>query len=510
MGWTDGFDDTASEQSSRSVRSTGSRRSAPRYRAVNKGGADEQLFGKEGNSKWAAARAAPKPVAYVSRSELERIKRSTVIKTQTDIDRENEMKEERKGRKQKAAKDRKERMREKAERAKARSLRSDTELQEEAERLVLLNKAADLRSEDNDAVKLLNTLGQRAAAFTVREQQLAERENRLKRELDYEKRMEKVMEIERLKDIRRRDEEEKIKREKRYADREILQQQMRERKAQRMRKIKEIELEGEAMVRQLNRNKELEEQRVKQKLEVAKIKRAEIVKENQRAIEKKKLVIQQEIEEDEKVVAYQNMKARELSKREAEEAEKKQAAELLCAKLRAQQQRAMDNRSEIDGLRAKRYQEDRYRKERARELAEEEHKKATLVVMQEAREAQLKMREHNVAVEVRAQKEEYQDCLEQAWRAADREQKERESKKKAMEEHQAKLLEQIALKKRMRSESAQVKKEEGLALKKEFQMELAKLEHTRQELVKSYKRQGVKEKYLSELTKADIAKIQLR
>jgi len=313
-----------------------------------------------------------------------------------------------------------------------------------------------------------------------------------------------------LKEIQRREREEIRKKEIRYQDREILMTQIAGREQARLRRIKEVELEGEQMVRQIHKNQKVEEERIKAKVEISKVKRAEIAQENSLAIERKKLLVQREVEDDQRVVDYQNMKARELAKLEAAEAERKHAAEMLCAKLRSQQQRAMDNRGEIDELRAKRHQEDADRKQRAKELAEEEHRQATLVLMQEAREAQLQMREHQVEQETRAQKKEYQDTIQQAWRAADREEKERDARAKAKKEHQAKLLEQISVKTRLRQRKHAVKKNEGEALKKEFQMELAKLEHTRKEIIDSYKRQGIKDKYLSELNKVDVRKIQMR
>lgn len=469
---------------------------------------------ESGGGTWAAPRSnnAPKPkqTAYISRSELQRIKNSTVIKQQSDIDQERADKEARKGRQHKKAQDRKERMRQKAARAKKRAQKSDVELEREAAKQVILNAAADKRDEDNDAVKLLNTLGARAAAFTVREQQLAERETRVLRERDYDIRMEKVMEIQRIKDIEKREIAEKKKRQARYADKEILCKQIEAREQVRLRKVKEVELEGEAMLRQIQKNVAAEKKRQIEKNELAKKKRVEIAQENAIQIERKKMLVQREVDADERVVEYQNMKARELAKQEADEAERKHAAEMLCAKLRSQQQKAMDNRSEMDELRAKRYQEDADRKQRARELSEEEHKAETLRLMQDAREAQLRMRQHQVEQETEAQKREYQDTIQQAWRSADREEKERNARNIAKKEHQSKLLEQIAVKTRCRAKVQVYKKREGAALKKEFQMELAKLEHTRQEIINSYKSQGIKDKYLSELTKVDVRKVQMR
>jgi len=477
---------------------------------VDNGGVDEGLFkGEGGKGTWAAPRTN-QPIVCLSREELARIKQSTVIKQPSDIERERKQREDHRNRKHKAASDRKKRMKEKAARAKQRAHKTDEEEQRDAEKQVILNAANDLRDEDNDAMKTLNTLGARAAAFTVREQQLKEREERLKKEVEYDHFMEKKMEIERLKDLQRREREEKLKKKKRYADKEILMKQMRGREEDRLRKIKEVELEGEVMVRQIQKNKEAEEARLKRKSEIAKEKRVEIAKENEIAIERKKLIIQRDIEADQRVVDYQNFKAKELARQEADEEERKHAAEMLCAKLRSQQQRAMDNRAEIDELRARRYQDEADRKQRAKELAEEEHRQATVTMMQDAREAQLKMRQHQMALEQRNMKKEYKDTINQAWKVADREEKEHHAKKKATTDHQAKLLEQIAEKTRLRDSTKNLKYDEGRALKKEFRLELAKLEHGRKELVNSFRKQGIKEKYLSELTKADMSKFQLR
>lgn len=467
-----------------------------------------------GGKKWAMSREEMKrnnrPASYISASELQRIKASTVIKDPADIEKERAEKEARRRLKHKKAQDRKDRMKQKEQRARARAKKSESELAEEAAKQVLLNEAADKRDEDNDAVKTLNTLAARAAAFTVRENQLKEREERLKREKEYDVFMEKKMELERLKDLRRREKEAQLKKKKRFEDREVLMVQIAEREAQRQRERKEVELEGEAMVRQIQKNKDAEEARLRRKMEIAKEKRVEIAKENDRAIERKKAVVRQAMQDDERVIAYQKAKAKELARLEAEEEERKQAAEMLCAKLRSEQERIMDNRAEMDQLRAKRYQEEADRKTRAKELAAEEHRISAVKMMQDARTAQMKMKAVRMAHEVRAQKKEYKDTVSAAWKAADREEKEREARHRSMNNHKAKLLEQIAEKERLRAQAGAVKLEEGRQLKAEFRLELAKLEHTREELIKNYKKQGIKDKYLSEMTRADMMKFQMR
>jgi hypothetical protein len=66
-----------------------------------------------------------------------------------------------------------------------------------------------------DVVKLLNSMAQRAAAFTIRDQQLEEKHRLELQQKEFEKKMDMMIELDRLKDIQRREEEENYKRSKR-------------------------------------------------------------------------------------------------------------------------------------------------------------------------------------------------------------------------------------------------------------------------------------------------------
>jgi len=65
-------------------------------------------------------------------------------------------------------------------------------------------------SSNSDAVKLLNSMGQRAIAFTIRDQQLKEKRRLEELERQLERRTDMMMEVDRLKDIHRRETEEVI------------------------------------------------------------------------------------------------------------------------------------------------------------------------------------------------------------------------------------------------------------------------------------------------------------
>lgn len=82
---------------------------------------------------------------------------------------------------------------------------------------------ADKTMDENlDLVKMLNTLGARAAAFTIRDRQLAEKGGYGKAQREYDAKMDLLMEIDRLEDLKKRDDAEALRRRKRVEDRKVL------------------------------------------------------------------------------------------------------------------------------------------------------------------------------------------------------------------------------------------------------------------------------------------------
>lgn len=87
----------------------------------------------------------------------------------------------------------------------------------------------------------------RAVAFTIRDEQLKEKERREKTEEEYNQRMDILMEIDRIKDIERRDEEEQQKRKKRIEDRKVITEQMQQREKAKVLEAERVEQENVMM-----------------------------------------------------------------------------------------------------------------------------------------------------------------------------------------------------------------------------------------------------------------------
>jgi hypothetical protein len=501
-----------------SARSRGSQSS--RYRRVGSGReVDESLFGASPRTRNAGASIVSgatlntlrdSNATFVSSGDLQRIMQSTRIETNESIRMKQEAQEEERAVKQRVARERKGRMAKKAAAAAARRPMSDVEMQNEAQRIALLDGASKQRDEQMDGVKLLATLGARAAAFTIRDQQLKEMEERRSREKEYDHRMNRVMEIDRLKDLQRREAVEGVKASKRLQDREVLMQQIDERKKQRERETEQVLLEQAAMVRQIEENAEMEEARLQEKAALVKRSIAEVEVFNKRAIAIKEKQLEMERAEDEKVLLWQALRAEKELAREREENEHAAALESQLAKMRAQQEKASDNRSALDELRARRAAEERERKARQREMAEATKRSNDGAMLKQARAQQARAKDQQKAQEILTQKMEYNTILQQAAASQQRETREQDERERLISHHARELNAQIAGNAERRNNGQTDTRSEGREIAMSFAVERAKLERIRTEYVERLEKEGVNPQYLSEMKRCDLAKLQMR
>merc|ERR1719162_1455791 len=114
-----------------------------------------------------------------------------------------------------AARARKDRMRALEQQSKSKAKKSTMELEKEARKETIRQMADKTLDENLDLVKYLRGIGARAAAFTIRDQQLAERGAKEARQKAYEDRMDLLQEVDRLRDLKQREDAENLRRSKR-------------------------------------------------------------------------------------------------------------------------------------------------------------------------------------------------------------------------------------------------------------------------------------------------------
>jgi hypothetical protein len=329
--------------------------------------------------------------------------------------------------------------------------KTDIELAEMSKQQAIREAAEKKLVSNADPVKLLNSMAQRAIAFTIRDQQLEEKRRLEQIEKEHEDRMNIIVEIDRVKDIKRREEEESYKKAKRIEDRKVINQQIAERERERMLALEAREQENLAMRNLMKKYKDEDtNDAIKKAYEMEESRKAIIIA-NERAIELKKLAKEAERKELDDILLYQVLKDKEIAKREEYEASIAQARKEREMKLLAQQEKAQNNAGKLDELRARRDAEEKERNERRKEKANALKKKEDIKVLLDSRSKQAadKMERQKLA-KLQAEEMILLD-LQYTKKMDEREYVEKQAKYEKSHEHKIKLQSQIEERARARS-----------------------------------------------------------
>jgi hypothetical protein len=232
--------------------------------------------------------------------------------------------------------------------------------------------AAAKRAKENqlDATKEMNTLLKCSKVASIRDLQKEEHKRMEKNYREKEAKLDLMMELERLKELKFQEDKEKEAKLKRYSSAKILIDQIKEKEIRRLQEKEIIAREGELMKKQM---KALHEEDLRneerKRLENARLAK-EIVNINKISAlnrDKKKLL---EREEDLKILKYNMEKAKKEEEELAETKRQQAARERETQKLREKQEKFADKQALLDELRAKRAFEEAEKKEREKERQE--------------------------------------------------------------------------------------------------------------------------------------------
>jgi len=488
------------------------KKGTPRYRKVGgDSNVDESLFISKdkkktmgGSSSRNALPPVPSNSIVISRTELEKIKVAAVVKTEAEKIVERENAEQLKAEREQKARERKERMIALEEQAKRHAKKSDAELEEEA-RAEAIRKNADEKLNSNaDLSRLLNTLSSRAAAFTIRDQQIEDKRRLEEQNREYERQMDLIMELDRLKDLKRREEEENMRRQKRVDAKKVIVDQIDERHRAKLIAAEAREQENQAM-RNLMKKYEEEDKHsaARRHVEIERSK-VEVMQANDEAIQKKKEEKLREKMEMEEILRYQALKDAEAARREEEEKLLDRKKKEMQAKLLAQQEKSQNKLAEVDELRARRAAEAREREARSKEKQLMEKKKVVMEKLLTDRAKQEESKKENEAME--RQKEEllFQKTLEVVKQQEVAEKLEMERKKEAAHQHRSQVQNQIAEAETSRKRERAAKFEEGAKLREEEAKSLVKMNMMKEKILKELEAKGVDPTYLAEVKMAKV------
>ena len=436
-----------------------------------------------------------------------RIQRSAVIQTEAEVMAERERAQKLKDEREKKSKERKERMKELEKKAVLLAKKSDIEIQNEARAEAIRLAAAEKLNMNSDTVKLLTSIASKAIAYSLRDEQLHEKEEREKVEREYDRRMDIIMEIDRLKDIQRRETDEEDKRKKRYEDRKVINIQIAERQRQRILEAEAKEQEGRAQIALAQ--KYIEEDKIsaeKHKVEIERS-RLEVVKANDDAIRRKKEGKAALIKEMEDILIYQAMKDAELAKREEEEAAIEHAKKERQAKLLAQQEKAQGQADKLDELRARRAAEEKERIDRKKQKDEAEKRKADMKLLLEHRAKQAEDKKLRAGLSKIQEEEEMRNALEYMQKMQMREEAERLKKVQLANEHRENIHNQIRDNESRRKAGFTNKFDEGDKIRQKNLAEIEKLSVIRDRMIQDLEAKGINPRYLTEMKNVNISKI---
>lgn len=482
-----------------------SKKVTPRqYKKLSGGSSiDESLFSASSSKK---KDVIPAGAIVIGIKDLQKIKEATTIKTEAEEQAEREKSRQAKEEKEQKAKERKERMMQLERQAKSHMQKSDIELEQEARDEAIRQLAAEKLNENSDINKMLKTLAARAAAFTIRDQQLEDKRRLEAEEVEYERRMDMVMELDRLKDLQRRDEEETIKRAKRVEAKRVIEEQIKARERVKLLAAEAREQESQQMKSLMKKYEDDDAvSAAKRKIEIERSK-VEVITANEEAIRRKRELKELEKQEVDEILRYQALKAAEAARREEEEMLLERQKKELQAKMLASQERSQNKQAEVDEIRARRAGEVREREARRAEREAAEKKKVEMAKLQADRAKQAEDRHISEKKEKAAAEIEFARTIAHVKEQARVEEIVKEKQAAAAKVQRELIKAQISEVEAQRKLEREKKFEQGAKIKDAELLEIAKMKAMQEEMMRSLDAKGINPKYLSEMKAVNIEK----
>merc|ERR1719198_1877491 len=194
---------------------------------------------------------------------------------------------------------------------------SEIEQQKLAEKAAMLSAADRQMAEELDDVKKMNQMMLYSKVVTIRDSQLNEKKVIQKEHLEEERRLDTVMEVERLKALKMYEEREIRRKEDQRVGAQVIINQMKERERERVRQLELQDQEREAMLKQNEdlKNEELHQAQIKK--DAGKKLLEEVAMSNADQIMLKKREKEKGKDEDRRIAAY--LREREMREQELQQ-----------------------------------------------------------------------------------------------------------------------------------------------------------------------------------------------
>jgi hypothetical protein len=365
----------------------------------------------------------------------------------------------------------------------------------------VLANASQMLEEELDDVKHMNQMVAYAQCVTIRDAQIREKAMLQSQLAGANRLQDQAMEIDRVRQLRMHEQRERMRAEEQKVGAQVIIQQIQEREAARLKEQEKQELEAQIMV-QKHKELEVQEEKARQrKVEKGRKLMEEVRKENDRQARAKLALRQKEVEEDKKIALYIRAKeAREAAAEEERERIRNQKEQEL-ALMRAQREKEGNRQAQIDGLRARRYQEAKDRAWRKGQLEEAKKQAARKKEVAISREKQRQEKAQRMAHAALREKEEYERLLE--WQKAQAETAETENARGQAERYAYReaLYEQIQTHDREKQAAREAFLADGSEAAIQRELDRLKVEGIKEKKLSQLRASGIPEKYTAELAK---------
>lgn len=435
----------------------------------------------------------------ISGDEFDRLKQASKFLTPADRDALRKQREEDKINEEDAANARRAEL--KSYDAKRKQQAKLTDLEEEARDKAehLLQRAHELRLEQEDDIKKLNGYILESKCHAIRDAQVLEKEQVQKEMCAEERRLDGMMEADRNNALKIQEEIENRRRQESYLRALQILDQIKEREKQKLLELEAKDQENMSMQKFLHNLMLEEKEKLEKKRDEQNELRVVLNKANEDLVSRKQGAKEQERLIDLKVLEFQRAKAEREAAFEAEQKRIKADKEKEVARLRALQQRAQDEQAERDALRAKRAQEDAERQWRSKEQMEAKKKADTEALMARARVEQQELKEHLLSVEAARDRAEFERILRAQKELIEKDKLADEERHHQRKDHAVELKKQIKAREGVKINERNAFFAEAIKSKEEARLRHQKLEQHKAKKLSELRDLGIPDKYLSEV-----------
>ena len=369
----------------------------------------------------------------------------------------------------------------------------------------LMIEAKKHLEKNEDCVKQMEKLSLCAKVATIRERQLKEHEMMDDLYKKKEKKLDEMMELERLKELRQQQNREDNRKQLQRDGCMIIIDQIKQKEYERIKQKDIIERERQMIQRQI-REMHLEDIRQAEKKRMTNEKAAKEIVESNRinALNKQKKILEEK-EEDLRILKYNLEKARKEEEEIKEKKRLRDEKEREIQKLREKQEKANDKLAEMAAIQAKRAYEQNEREIKLKEKNGQLIRQKKIEELKEINERQRKDKKRQLMEIAKKEKEEHDRIIEKNMEDIEKDRRMEEIKKKKIYENKYDLIKLIKMKEEKEKMKNKELQEEG---RKEKQMRddwKLRMENIKQQKIQELKNLGIKRKYIVDLENFKIA-----